>query len=122
VRHRRRPGPTGTGTRTDPDRPLDHYAVIWQRPLRRPLYDPKPVVEIKAKAPEPMLAIRLRGTVIEEGFSYAILTDAKGKVVLARVGRTVGGAQIKSISDGSVQVLFAGKLRTLKIQKPKSRR
>ena len=57
-----------------------------------------------------------------EGFSYAMLADAKDNVKLRRVGQGLGGAEIKSISEGSIEVLFAGEVRTLTIQKPKSRR
>ena len=47
--------------------PREWYAVICQHDLRRPLYDPAPVVVTKKPAPKPKLTIHLRGTVIEPG-------------------------------------------------------
>ena len=100
--------------------PLEHYAVTWQRDLRRPLYDPPPIVAPKRARPE--LKIRLTGTVVEPGFTYALFATGDGKTVLARVGQKVEGAEVKSISDASVTVLFAGEMLKLKVQKKETYR
>jgi len=119
---------SGAATTTAPadavgegDRPLDHYAVVWERPLRGPLYDPKPVVVVKAPPPEPKFQYKLTGTVLEEGFSFATFADPRGKMTLCRVGQQIGEAELKSISADSVQVLLAGKLLTVPLEKPKPR-
>lgn len=102
------------------DRRLDHYAVLWQRPLRGPLYDPPPVVVVKVPPPEPKFEYKLTGAVVEEGFSFATFADGRGKTVLRRVGQAIGEAEVKSISADSAEVLLAGKLLTVPLEKPKS--
>ena len=99
--------------------PLQQYALIWQRPLRNPLYDPSPVA---AKlTPEPQLKGRLAGTVVEPGFTYAFFNTADGRIVRLRVGDKIEGAEVKSIADGSVTVLFAGDTLTLTVERKETR-
>ena len=102
--------------------PLDHYAVIWQRELRAPLFDPPP--QVVAAAPKPRLTVRLLGTVVEpggppgeSGASYAMLATASGGVLLRKVGDTVDQVEIVGIGDGEVAILFAGERQTLTVEK-----
>lgn len=99
--------------------PLKHYEVIWQRNLRRPLFDTPPAA--KAAPSKPKLSVRLVGTVLEPGFTYGFFMTADGKTVLRRVGEKVAGAKVMSIADGEVTVLLAGETRTLKVEKEPSK-
>jgi len=59
---------------------LRSFQPHWSLDLRRPLYDPPPAVKAEApKPPPPPLAVKLAGTVIEPGYSRALLTVADGK-------------------------------------------
>ena len=116
-------GATGESDRADSAEeagvPLKHYEVIWQRNLRRPIFDPPPVIRVKVSPPKPKLKVRLVGTVLEPGFTYAIFTDSGGKTVLKRIGESIQGARVESISDGRVTVALAGRTLILKVEKKK---
>jgi len=103
----------------DPTHPLSYYSVIWQRDLRGPLWDPPP--RPVAQRPKPTLAVTLTGTIVEPGFTYATFTLNDGSTVLRRVGQEVAGAEIKTIVDGEVRVLFAGEYLTLELKRKKER-
>jgi hypothetical protein len=110
----------GAGSTLQQVPPLPRYAAIWQRDLRRPLYDEAPPAV--APRPRPALRARLIGTAVEPGFACAFFATGKGKTVTRGVGETVEGAEIKSISDGSVTLLFAGEQLTLNVEKKEGRR
>lgn len=95
---------------------LDRYALIWQRELRKPIFDAPPA----AAASRPQLALKLLGTVVEPGYTYGMFTTAKGEQQLVGVGQRIDGAEVKSIEDGSVTVLFGGETLTLKVEKDKN--
>ena len=95
--------------------PLSAYAVIWNKNLQRPLYDPKPAVVAEKPPPKPTMTVV--GTVIEEGFTYALLKTQGGQVKMARVGQTVDGAEVLVVTADSVTVRFAGQEYVLKVEK-----
>ena len=97
--------------------PLSAYAVIYGRDLRKPLYDPEPVPVVKARPPEPRLSVTLAGTVVEPGFSRALLRTAGGDEKLVSVGEVIDKAEVLAIADGSVRLKFSGKEITLKVQR-----
>jgi len=100
-------------------RPLGYYAVIWQKDLRRPLYDPPPVAVIRKKPAKSKLRIKLVGTVIEPGFSYAIVKTDSGQTRLVAVGQSAEGAEVVSVRDGTATIRFAGEVRQLTVEKDK---
>ncbi len=95
--------------------PLSAYAVIYEADLQRPLYDPGPVAAKPAPPPKP--TITLVGTVIEEGFTYALLKTRAGQVKMASVGQTVDGAEVVGIAADSATIRFAGRTHVLTMQK-----
>ena len=95
--------------------PLSAYAVIHARNLQRPLYDPKPVVTKPPPPPKP--TVTLVGTVIEEGFTYALLKTKAGQVKMASVGQTVDGAEVVGIAADSATIRFVGRTHVLTMQK-----
>lgn len=103
-----------------PLRPLAWYAVIHGRDLRKPLYDPKPIVIVKPPPkpkPKPKLTVRLMGTAVEPGFTYGLFRTKSGKDSLVSVGESIEGAEVVSIADGSATVRFHGEMITLRVQK-----
>jgi len=107
-------------TAVEQDRlPLSAYAVIWNKNLQQPLYDPKPAVV--AEKPPPKPALTVVGTVIEEGFTYALVKTQGGQVKMARVGQTVDGAEVLVVTADSVTVRFAGQEHVLKVEKERKR-
>jgi hypothetical protein len=80
----------------------------WGRPLRRPLFDPPPVVAIVVKPPPQPLRVKLLATVVEPENSTAMLKHANGQVVFCKVGDSLGadeaGTEILKIETGSISV------------------
>ena len=91
--------------------PLDAYAGIHQRDLRRPLVDPEPPP--KPVPPKPKLTIALQGTAVEPGHNYAFFQTNTGETKIASEGQTLEGAEIVSIGVGEVVVKFDGETITL---------
>ncbi len=99
--------------------PLSAYSAICQRELRKPLFDAKVSVVSTAKAPppKPKLAVTLTGTVIEPGFTYAMLRGKSGQVKFVSVGQVIDDAEVTEITSSSVTVKFHGDSITLKVSK-----
>lgn len=96
--------------------PLKAYAVIYRRDLRKPLFDPKPVIPLTIEPPRPKLAVRLVGTAVEPGFTYGLFRTKSGRTELVSVGQKIEGAEVVSVGDGTATVKFAGELITLKVE------
>ena len=111
-------GPTGgSASRGEAeDDTLAGYAVIYGRPLRKPLFDPEPVTIAKAKAPEPKFTAVLAGTIVEPGFTRALFRTRGGQEQFLAVGQKIDGAEVLEIIDGSATVNFHGKQLTLKAE------
>ena len=99
----------------DTDLPLSAYAVLYEKDLLRPLYDAAPTVA--AKTPPPKPTVTLVGTVIEQGFTYALLRTKDGQVKMVAAGQVVDGSEVTEITSDSTTVRFGGATHTLKIQK-----
>ena len=97
---------------------MSSYAVVYQRALRKPLYDPKPIVVRKAPPPKPKLGVELVGTVVEPGFTYGLFRTKSGRTKLVTVGGEIEGAQLAGVRDGSATLRFNDELITLEV-KPK---
>src|SRR5580698_3756268 len=80
----------------------------WGRPLRRPLFDPPPVVAVVVKPPPQPLRVKLLATVVEPENSTAMLKQANGQVVFCKVGDSLGadeaGTEILKIETGAISV------------------
>ena len=113
----------GDPQRIDAPRPLDDYRAIYQRDLRKPLYDPKPVEVKRPKPPPPKperkLAVTLVGTAVDPGSTYGFFRDKGGKVSLVGVGEKIADAEVSEISDGTAVVRFDGRVITLKVPERK---
>lgn len=97
-------------------RPLKDYDAIFVRNLRKPLYDPKPVNVVKAPPPKPQLTVDLLGTVLEDGFTYAILKNRSGKTSFVSIGEALDGAEVTKIEKDSATVTFHGETILLKVK------
>jgi len=106
------PAPASRGSVAREKPPLSAYAVIYQQDLLAPLWD---VVETKAPPPQP--AVTLAGTVIQPGFTYALLKNKAGEVKWVAVGQALDGAEVLEIATDSAVIRFGGATYTLKIQK-----
>ena len=100
-----------------PIEPLGSYAVIYDKDIRGPLYDPAPASVVAIKPAVPKLTVQLVGTVLEPGFTYGLFRTAGGKTRLVLVGQTVAGAEVVSVRDGSATVKFAGKIHQLAVKR-----
>jgi len=100
---------------------LSQFEGLWDKRLRRPLYDPPPptpkVAEVKKLPP---LQIKLLGTIIEPGKSQAMLATPRGTVELKRVGDTIDSeqppAELVTIERDRVVLKRQGDLITLEIK------
>ncbi|MCK4601611.1 MAG: hypothetical protein KAU28_04045, partial [Phycisphaerae bacterium] len=112
--------PTGGGTAPSAvtgagkPEPLNAYAAIWQRDVRKPLEDPE-ALKVQPPKPPPVPVV-LIGTVVEPGFTYGLFQTKKGEQKLVRAGESIEGAEVTVISEGSAQVRWHGKLITLKVK------
>lgn len=97
-------------------KPLKDYDVIFTRNLRKPLYDPKPVKVVKSPPPKPQLTVNLLGTVLEDGFTYAILKNRSGKTSFVPIGEALDGAEVTKIEKDSATVSFHGESIVLKVK------
>lgn len=107
VRHARLVSASNSAATTVPA--LASFEAIWDRPLRRPLYDPPPPVPPPVeKKPLPPLKAKLLATIIEPEGSQAMLELPNGAVVFRRVGEIVGPenpeSQLTDIQAGLVIV------------------
>jgi len=109
------PSAGASGARTLARPPLSAYAVLWERDLQRPLYDPAPVVA--APAPPPKPPVRLVGTVIEPRLSYALFKDKAGQVKMVGAGRSLEGLEVLAVTADSATVRFGGAEHILKVEK-----
>ena len=91
---------------------LNDFRGLWDKPIRRALYDPPPP-PLPAATPPPPLRLKLLGTVLESGRSEAILMAANGEVKMLRVGAVVDDATIKTIGDAQITVHYHGQDLTL---------
>jgi hypothetical protein len=113
---RRVAGPPGF---TDP--PIAAFAKVWDGPLGRPLSPPRatPVVPsarpVTAAAVPP--AVKLIGTVVEDGYSMAIFAQPDGKVEWKRVGEASGGAEVLRIEADRVMVRHNGEPVVLRVER-----
>jgi len=91
--------------------------VIYGRDWQRPLYDPKPAPKEAAPPPEP--PVTLVGTVIEEGFTVAMLRTRSGPVKMVRTGQTVEGTEVLEVTSDGARVRYAGHEHALTLEKGK---
>ncbi len=134
------PAPTGNGlphtTRLSPkavpinptspaSRP-NNLAALWDRPLRRPLFDPPPPSpKVAEKKMLPPIRAHLLATMIEPPDSTAVLRLGSGEVVFRKVGQPLGtdepNVKIARIEAGSVSVSRDGDETRLLVDGQKSR-
>ena len=98
---------------------LSAYAAIYQRDLRRPLFDLRPAPEVKPEPKKPQLTLRLMGTAVEPGHTYAFFRITTGQVKMLTVGQAVDGAEVLAIEEGMAKVSFDGQVVTLKVEEEK---
>lgn len=92
----------------------------WERQLRRPLFDPPPVVAVVVKPPPQPLRVKLLATMVEPENSTAMLKHANGKVVFCKAGDSLGadeaGTEILKIETGSISVRRGQELLRLTVE------
>jgi hypothetical protein len=85
---------------------IDARQPQWQRPLRRPLYDPPPQPEKKIiRKPRP-ITVKLMGTILEQDASQAFVKQSTGSVQLKRLGDQLTDNRL----DGTIEVISAGEI------------
>ena len=108
---------------TNPQAPLSlkEFEPHWNKPLRRPIFDPPPVVipPPKKEVPPP-LNVRLVGTIIEPGETVAMLANARNSLEFKKVGDSWGAgkllATITAIENSRVTIQYAGETIVLTMQ------
>lgn len=95
-----------------------NYAVIYQTDLRKPLFDPTPVVAAPAAPPpKPRLEAVLTGTAVDPGSTFGIFRTKSGDTRLVEVGQSVDGAEVIGIEEGKATVKFHGDILVLTVGK-----
>ena len=113
----RAPGPSATAADAVDIEAAAAYAMIYQRDVRRPLYDPPPVRVAKPTPRQPKLTIQLTGTVIEPGSAMGLFRTSDSRHKFAGVGDIVEGAEVLSVVEGRASVKFEGRMFTLDVPK-----
>ena len=116
---RRTDGPASANRSGAANRPLESYSALWERDLRRPLFDPAPVEPVKIEPPKPILNLRLVGTAIDAQDRCGFFEVPGKGIQLARPGEKVGEALVKEIAENTAVVEFNGGQLTLKIEAEK---
>jgi hypothetical protein len=98
------------------------YSIIYQIDLRQPLVDPPPAAAPAPTQAQVTVPVRLVGTVVEPGFSYAMLRNSAGEVKTVGVGESVDGVEVVSIVPGSAVVRYSGQTATLKVEVEENKR
>lgn len=86
------------------------FASLWERPLRRVLYDPPPPPkpEPPPKRPPPRIQVKVLATMIEASQQTAMIQLNGGAVVFRKVGEAVSpdheSATIEDIKPGAVVI------------------
>jgi len=101
---------------------LSDYAVVYERNLLAPLYDAAPAAVVAREAPPPRLEVRLEGTAVEPGFTYALVRTKDGKTRFVSVGQTVAGAEVVAIGNGQATFSLGGRQVVLKVEKKEAAR
>lgn len=99
-------------TASGPIPALNDFRGLWDKPIRRTLYDPPPPPP-PAAIPPPPLRLKLLGTVLESGRSEAILMTTNGEVKMLRAGAVVDNATVLTIGDAQITVHYHGQEITL---------
>lgn len=116
---------------------IGQFQVVWQKRLRRPLYDPPPPPDPEPEPPPRrerprrnraktrqrarQVEVQLVGTVLEANHSMAFLMNRDGHVDLKRVGDTLdapAGARVEQIDRDQVTLVVQGQPLTLKMPEP----
>ena len=116
------PATDETPTVQAPRRHLSDYALVYERNLLAPLYDAAPAAVVAREAPPPRLEVRLEGTAVEPGFTYALVRTKDGKTRFVSVGQTVAGAEVVAIGNGQATFSLGGRRVVLKVEKKEGRR
>jgi hypothetical protein len=96
--------------------PAVDFQALEDLDLRRPIVDPvttSPAAVAQAAYAPPLPVRLVTGTVVEPGYSYAVLSMTNGKTVLEKVGDRVSGAEVVAVNDGSVTLNYFGRTVTL---------
>jgi hypothetical protein len=96
--------------------PLEQYLSVCGRDLRKPLFD-EPGPPLPPAEPKPKPRLRLTGTAVEPGFTYAVFSTGSGQTKLVRIGQSVDGAEVVAIEVDSATVRFDGQLIRLTAEK-----
>ena len=116
--------------------PLEEFAKVWRKPLRRPLYDPPPApkepkrkekkdpTKQRRKANNRAAAgVQLVGTMVEDGRSLAVFMNSSGKIDLKGVGESLElapGMRVDRVDLTQVVVTNQGQQTTLQIPNTKA--
>jgi len=112
VRSGRSSGAAKTGATQQPPLSQADFASVWERPLRRPLYDPPPPKPKPVEKPQPE---PIRATLVatmtnadNAALSHALIRLSNGQQVFLKVGQSLGpenkNVEIVEIQDGLVRV------------------
>jgi hypothetical protein len=116
-----RRSPIATTSPTSDRQPtLDDFAAVWNKPLRGSPLERSPdtstpdAAQPAASQSQPS-ALRLAGTVVEQGHSFALLITADGHIEVRAIGEECAGAIVEEITESSVKLKIDGRIVTLEL-------
>lgn len=103
--------------------PIEEFAGIWQRldpPEPEPEPEPEPVAppdpEKPEPPPDPYPALRLIGTIVEEGSSYALIQLRPGVTHMLREGQQHEDIRLIGVREGEATLEVRGEARALQLE------
>lgn len=103
--------------------PLSEFEPVWKVRLRSaPANAPGSRALMQAPQSPLGLPLRLAGTIVEPGHSFAIFITGVGKIELKKIGETIADARVLEISEGSVSVSYRGQTVDLLVEKKQGHR
>jgi hypothetical protein len=120
---RRSPGAT-TLPASDRQPTLDDFTAVWNKPLsgsppeRSPDTSTPDAAQRAAASQSPPGALRLAGTVVEQGHCFALLITPEGQVEVKATGDECAGAKVEEITERTVKLNVDGRIVTLELPQP----
>lgn len=101
---------------------VQDFAVIWERmdpprPEPKPAPKPPPAPAPKpAPPPDPYPSMRLLGTIVDSGGSYALLQVKPGTTQMLREGQSAGDISVVEVKDNEAVVKVPNYTKTLRLE------
>ena len=107
-----------TAIAEESSKPLEWYAVIWQRDLRQPPVPPKTDAEQQTPEPPPVPLPKLLGTFVEQDDRWAHFVTDDGKTRICKLNDAIAAFRVLAIEPGRAQLANGADRHWVEVPKP----